>query len=181
MPAGLSTLSLAASALYGLVLLACLTAAVTARHWRQPPAHWRTWLVLAVLFGLLIALRMVAAEEWIRATMRASLRAGGEYRERREFQAPLVAGILAIGGVGTLALLYFFTRHLRGRRNMALLASVLAAFAMLFLIALRLASLHATDALLYGALKLNWLIDLGSSLVVVGAAITYVRVVRARP
>ena len=181
MPAGISTLSLAASALYGIVLLACLIAAGTARIYRQMPSHTRTWVVLAMLFALLIALRLIGAEEWLRDTMRASLRAGGEYSKRRAFQAPLVATMLAIGGVGAMALLFGFARNLRGRRNVAVLVSLLAAFAMLFLIAVRLASLHAMDTLLYGALKLNWLIDLGSSLVVLGAAITYIRLVRARP
>lgn len=177
----ISILGIAASALYSLVLLTCLTAAVTARQQRQVPGHWRTWLALAVLFGVLIVLRVLAVEEWVRDAARAALRADGEYRERRAFQAPLVAAILAIGGVGIVALLFRFARYLRGRRNVAVLVAVLATFAMLFLIALRLASLHAIDALLYGTLKLNWLIDMGSSAVVMLAAVTYIRVVRARP
>lgn len=181
MPAGISTLGLAASALYSLVLLACLIAAIAARQFRQVPSHARTWLALAVLFGLLMALRVVGAEEWVRDMVREALRADDTYRERRAYQAPLVAALLAIGGLGAMALIFGFARNLRGRRNWAVLVSVLAAFAMLFLMALRLASLHATDALLYGAFKLNWLIDVGSSLAVLGAAITYIRLVRARP
>jgi hypothetical protein len=47
--------------------------------------------------------------------------------------------------------------------------------------ALRLASLHAVDALLYSPVKLNWVIDLGASLVVMLSAIGYIRLVRARP
>lgn len=80
-----------------------------------------------------------------------------------------------------MALIFGFARNLRGRRNMAVLVSVLTVFAMLFLMALRLASLHATDALLHSAFKLNWLIDIGSNLTVLGAAVTYIRLVRARP
>lgn len=80
-----------------------------------------------------------------------------------------------------MALIFGFARNLWGRRNMAVLVSVLAAFAMLLLMALRLASLHAPDALLYGTFNLNWLIDIGSSLAVLGGAVTYIRLVRARP
>jgi len=74
-----------------------------------------------------------------------------------------------------------WARNLRGRRNVARLAGVLAAAAMVFLIALRLASLHMVDALLYGSAKLNWVIDIGASFVVLVAATYYALVVRARP
>jgi hypothetical protein len=47
--------------------------------------------------------------------------------------------------------------------------------------ALRIASLHMIDALLYGPLKLNWVIDIGGSLVVLVAAIYYVQLVHTRP
>lgn len=181
MPAGLSTLSLAASGVYAFVLLSCTAAAITSRRFRQAPGHYWTWLTLAILFGVLIALRLAAAEEWLRATFRASVRASGEYDQRRQLQGPIVAAIFVIAGTGALALLYRTTRHLRGRRNVALLVAVFAALAMVFLLALRLASLHAIDALLYGGAKLNWLIDLGASLAVMLAAATYIRLVRARP
>ncbi|OBV11221.1 hypothetical protein I603_1629 [Erythrobacter dokdonensis DSW-74] len=130
---------------------------------------------------MLIALRMLEVEEWLRSTLRASLRASGEYGQRRDLQAPLSAAIIALAGIGTLGLIYRKTRNLRGRRNVARLVSVIAALAIIFLIALRLASLHAMDALLYGPLKLNWVVDLGSSLVVMIAAIQYIRLVRAHP
>ncbi len=74
-----------------------------------------------------------------------------------------------------------WARNIRGRRNVARLAGVLASAAMVCLMALRIASLHMTDALLYGPAKLNWVIDIGVSLVVLIAAIYYVQLVRARP
>ena len=73
-----------------------------------------------------------------------------------------------------------WARNLRGRRNVARLAGVLAAAAMVCLMALRIASLHMIDALLYGPSKLNWVIDIGVCLVVLVAAIYYVQLVRAR-
>jgi len=75
-------------------------------------------------------------------------------------------------------LLYRWGLGLRGRRNVARLAAVLAACAMLFLMALRAISLHPIDALLYGPLKLNWIVDLGASFLVLGSAIHYTRIVR---
>jgi hypothetical protein len=174
-------LSLIASGFYCLVVLACITASLTARSYRQAVGHWRTWFILAMLFVLLAGLRVVGAEEWLRATLREELVAGGQYSARRDLQAPLVVTIFVIAGAGSLALLYRATRDLRGRRNMAVLAGTFAALAMLSLIALRLASLHAVDALLYGPVKLNWVIDLGASLVVMLSAIRYIQLVRARP
>lgn len=180
MPPSPSMLSLAASAIYGLVLLACLAAAVTARRSRQLPGHWWTWAALALLFAVLMALRLGGVEEWLRATIRDSLRADGTYASRRALQAPVAAAILAIAGLGTFALLYRMTRRLAGRRNIARVVAIIAGLAMLFLIALRMASLHMIDALLYGPVKLNWVIDLGASLTVMAAAAYYIRLVRTR-
>ncbi len=176
-----SMLSLAASGIYGLVMLACIVAAVTARQHRQPSNHWWTWAALALLFVVLMAVRLGGVEEWLRATLRETLRADGDYRDRRSIQAPIVAAILVIAGLGTLGFLYQATRRLAGRRNLARLAAVIAALAMVFLIALRMASLHMIDALLYGPVKLNWVIDLGASLTVIAAAFYYTRLVRSRP
>ena len=147
----------------------------------QEPAHARTWLLVAVLFAVLIALRLAGVEEWVRAILRASLKAAGEYSDRRKLQGPLVAAILLGAAAGALALTYFATRNFRGRRNLARLAAILASWVMLLLIAVRLTSFSAVDAVLFGPVKLNWVIDLGASLIVMLAAIYYVRLVRARP
>jgi len=162
-------------------MLACLAAAATALRQRQGSGHLRTWLMLALFFAVLIALRLVNAEEWLRAILRDYLRISGHYGDRRSLQAPLVVVILTIAGVGAIFALQRWTRNLRGRRNVARLAGVLAAAAMVCLMALRIASLHMIDALLFGPLKLNWVIDIGVSLMVLVAAIYYVQLVRTRP
>jgi hypothetical protein len=180
MPHSLSMLSVAGSIVYGFVLLACLVAAMAARRSRQAPGHVWTWALLGLLFAVLIALRLGGVEEWLRAIMREALRAEGDYGNRRALQAPVAAAILAIAGIGTFAFLYRTTRGLSGRRNIARLVAVVAALAMLFLIALRMASLHMIDALLYGPVKLNWVIDLGASLTVLAAAAYYGWLVRSR-
>lgn len=181
MSAGPSVMSLIASGFYCCVVMACVAAALTAQRFRQAPGHWRTWVLLALLFGGLAVLRLIDFEDWFRGALREQLRAGAGYGERRSFQAPLVAAMLAIAGAGAFALLYRVTRHLRGRRNIARLVGNFAAFGMIFLLCLRLASLHAIDALLFGPLKLNWVLDMGASLAVLLAAGYYVRIVRARP
>jgi hypothetical protein len=137
--------------------------------------------MLALFFGVLIALRLVDAEEWLRAILRDYLRISGHYGDRRSLQSPLAVVILTIAGVGAMFAVQRWARNLRGRRNMARLAGVLAAAAMVCLMALRIASLHMIDALLYGPLKLNWVIDIGGSLVVLVAAIYYVQLVHTRP
>ncbi|MDZ4275523.1 MAG: hypothetical protein U0995_05760 [Erythrobacter sp.] len=181
MISGPSTFSLAASGLYGIVMLACFAAAATARRQRQVSGHLRTWLMLAMFFAVLIALRLVNAEEWLRAILRDYLRISGHYGDRRSLQSPLAVVILTIAGVGAMFAVQRWARNLRGRRNMARLAGVLAAAAMVCLMALRIASLHMIDALFYGPLKLNWVIDIGGSLVVLVAAIYYVQLVHTRP
>ena len=88
--------------------------------------------------------------------------------------------MLAVVGASSFAFLYRITRRHRGRRNIARITAIIAAFVMIFLLGLRLASLHLVDALLFGPLKLNWVIDLGASLIVIFAASYYVQIVRAR-
>lgn len=178
---GPTLLSLAASGVYALVVIICAAAAGTAVHHRQLSGHWRTWLIIGLFFGVLILLRLVAAEEWLRDYLRSSLRAAGDYNDRRSVQAPIVAAIIGTVGAGAFLLCYRWIRVVRGRRNIARVAGVVAALSMVFLIGLRLASLHPIDALLYGPLKLNWVIDLGASLVVIGAGIYYIRLVRQQP
>lgn len=176
-----STISYLASILYVIVAAACLWAASTAGRFRQLPAHRRTWMLVAALFALLMLARIFAVEEVLRDSLRSAMRASGNYRERRDLQAPIAAGLLVIGaGVGGF-LVYRWVKTLRGRRNYMVFISMLAALAMVCLVVLRITSLHLIDALLYGALKLNWIIDTGASLAVIAAAVTYVRLVRARP
>lgn len=180
MPIGPSILSTAASGLYACVAAACLAAAISARVLRQPPGHFWTWLLLALFFAALIALRLFDTEEMVRSSLREALRAEGSYRERRSFQKPIVALILAIAGIGGLLLMYRLSRNIRGRRNIARVVAMAAAIVMLLLMTLRMVSLHAVDALLYGPAKFNWLVDIGASFTVVLAGLYYARLIRRR-
>ena len=163
-----------------MVALTCFAAVLAAQRARQPAEHARTWLLIALLFGVLIIWRGFAAEEWFRALMREYLRETATYDDRRSVQAPIIAVVIVAAGMGGLLFLYRWGRLVRGRRNYARLVAVLAAVAMLLLIALRLASLHVVDGILFGALKLNWVIDIGTSFLVLASAIAYFRIVRSK-
>ena len=180
MAGSISFLSMAAVAFYAVVVLACMAAFGTAMTSAQPRWNRNAWLALATLFVLLIVLRGLGIEELLRGFLRDLLRNGGTYEARRTVQG-IIASIVVLL-VATLAAWWLLrsARRVRGRRNLATVAALVAGGAMLFLVLLRLISLHMIDRALYGAFKLNWVVDIGSSVAVLGAAIIYVRLVRAR-
>lgn len=175
---GPSVLSLSAAAIYVVVAMACLIAAGTAKRSGQPARHWRTWAAIALVFAALAASRILAIEEHLRELLRAALRADAIYAERRAIQRPLAA--VALVAVALVAGYMFWreSRRAKGRRNLAMLLAVGSGMVMALLIMLRIISLHQVDGLLYGPLKLNWVIDLGASLLVLSSAGLYVRLVR---
>lgn len=173
-------LSLSAAAFYVLVAACCGLAAMTANRKRQMPWHLRSWLFVALLFLVLAAFRVLALEEILRVDLREALYSEGTYEQRRDFQKPLVAGIIVLGSALAGWWVYRFGRTVRGRRNIAAMIALTCSALMIFLMALRLISLHAVDALLYGPAKINWILDIGASVAVIGAALVYWRVVRAR-
>lgn len=173
--------SLSASGLYTIVLAACAWAAFTAARLRQPRRHWIVWGGIAAAFALLAVFRITGFEELLRETFRSELRAEGSYDQRRSLQRPLaVAVIYTVGGLFAWAA-WRQWRAARGRRNLALLAGSAGLVAMVMLLALRIVSLHQIDRLLYGPIKLNWIIDIGASLAVLVAAVLYHRYVVRRP
>lgn len=177
----MSIINLIAILLYSVVTLASMAACWTASRHRQPNWNRNVWLSLAVVFAMLIVMRGTGVEEWLRETMREALRSGGSYDDRRSVQGIIASSVLVtVAAIGAFWL-YRATRRLSGRRNICAIAALLSGAAMLFLIGLRLISLHMIDAALYGALKLNWVGDIGTSLAVLVCAIRYTMLVRARP
>lgn len=176
-----SLLSLSAAGLYLLVMAVCLGAAMVASRHRQSPNHARTWLVIGLAFALLAAMRITGLEEIVRDLFRDVLRVEGTYADRRSIQRPLAVAVI-FGVMGLAAwVLYRQSRRARGRRDLALLAAVASVILMLLLLGLRIVSLHQLDRLLYGPLKLNWVTDIGASLLTMGAAAVYMRLVTRRP
>lgn len=181
MSASVSMFSLAATVLYAGVALSAMAAFGTATTSGQPGWNRNVWLGLAILFVVLIVLRGFALEDVVRDALRDELRSDGSYAQRRAAQGIIASVVLCVVGAAGFWWLYRISKLLRGRRNFATMGALLAGALMLFLVVLRTISLHMIDRALYGPFKLNWIVDIGTSLVVLGAAIYYIRLVRARP
>lgn len=175
-----STLSLIAAAFYGLVVFTCLLAMAAAFARRQVRWHMLGWAALALLFTVLALMRVFAIEDLLREELRLVLRAEGTYEDRRALQGPVFAGLfIAVAAAGGFWA-FHASRNIRGRRNIAAMAAIAGGCVLLFLLMLRLVSLHSVDQLLYGPLKLNWIIDLGASAVVLASGFLYWRIVTGR-
>lgn len=175
-----SLLSYAASGLYGVVIVTCVAAFVIAMRGHQNRTHLVAWLLLAAFFLVLVWLRLYEIEDLWRGAVRDWLKGEDTFGERRTMQRPIAAGAVAV--IGLLGFWWFYRTMtgVRGRRNIAVSVAMAAGGAMLALIALRLISLHPVDTVLYGPIKLNWIIDIGSSLAVMASAAFYVSVVASR-
>lgn len=175
-----SFLSLAAAGLYIFVVMACAAATGSASKTRQAPWHMWTWALLGVLFVILIAMRVTGTEEALRDASRAALRSEGTYEMRRETQSAVVAIIIMAGGVTAFYLFYRAVTGSLRRRDVTVKLAMAAGLGMVGLVALRMISLHAIDRLLYGALKLNWVIDVGAAIMIMAAAAYYTWLLRVR-
>ena len=151
-----STASIFALFFYGLVILACLAAARAPGRGRER----RQWLVAALVFALLIALRLLDGEQRLRAIFREIVRNTGGYDQRWALQLPLA---VAVAGLGVFLVLRFARRWQaapRGSRRRLVLLAEAGLWGLVPLYLLRLVSLHAVDAVLYaGPLRLNWIIE----------------------
>lgn len=172
--AGPTSLSLFAAAIYACVVLSCLAAALVAVRTGQVRSHAFVWSALAVLFAMLVFLRVTNGEEVWRDALRSAMRGGGYYDSRREMQRPLIAALAIIAMVAVPLWISRAYRLARSRRDTALAIAQLGALLMLGTISLRMVSFSPIDKLLYGPLKLNWIGDLGSALLVGGCAACYI-------
>ncbi|WP_372730995.1 hypothetical protein [Novosphingobium sp.] len=178
MAANISLFSLCAAMIYLLIGGLCLNAAAIAVRSGRPGAESAWWVLCAMLFLALIALRLSGLEEHFRTLTRNLLRQDGIYEMRRDAQAPLSV-LVILGTAGLVALMARL--HLKTRRGSPLrfiAHARLAVAGLCGLIILRVISFHSVDGLLYGPAKLNWLIDLGSSLITGWCAYRYGRIAR---
>lgn len=136
------------------------------------------WIGIALFFVVLAALRWFEIEDIVRADMREWLRERGGYGGRRQLQRELTALLVALVATFGIAGVFFARRGFFRRIDKLSVAALAACLGMLGLIGLRLVSLHTTDALLYGPIKLNWIADLGLSLAVLAAAALRIRLIR---
>lgn len=177
-----STMSLAGAIIYLAVLAACLLAVGTSKRFHQQPWHGRYWAVIAVVFAMLALGRVLALEDVVRDALRDFFRSQDAYGSRRDFQRPLAIAMVCVCVLLASAFFFRIARSVRGRRNVAVLVAGASTAGLIGLLMLRLISLHQVDAILYsGPVRLNWLLDIGASVTVAGAAALYMRTVARNP
>ena len=176
----ISLLSLGAAAVYVSVAMFAVAAAYASRRWDQERWHLLCWLCLAALFFLLAASRVFDSENALRELLKEAFTSKAAYESRQDFQRPFVAAAFAIVCVAGCWSVYRLAQSIRRRRDLSVTAAVSGGLGMIFLIALRIVSLHPIDKALYGPLKLNWIVDIGLSSFVIAAAFFYLKILRSR-
>lgn len=154
---------------------ACARASAVVCRLPQHRGESAVWGLIAALFSGLAILRLSRGEALATEHLRTLVRLGGLYDHRWSMQAPVAALIIFVGAVGAAWLLALLARRRLQVSSMARWASA-AATGMVFLVVVRVVSFHPIDRLLYGSrLHLNWILDIGGTLTVVGAALCAAR------
>lgn len=168
-------LNLAGALVYLAVSVLAIRAALKPRRRRGGAAfHW--WAV-ALLFAGLAAWRIAGGEALAQEFFRGLALDAGSYAARRQWQVPLV-GLAALAGAAATVWAFAVPRA-----DPAVHWSRVAAIGLLAYSAVRMASLHAVDTVLYasaGPFHLNHFIDLGLAAVAGYFAIVSVRPRKAR-
>lgn len=168
----MSLASVLATMVYALVVFACGAAALAARARGRPARQTAGWLACAAAFAALAMVRLLDVEDRAREVLRRVIRGAGSYEERAFLQLPLVVLTLA-GGLVMLLFAYRLLHRRNADRGRTLVCAALVAVAAFVpLYALRTISWHPVDSVLYsGPVRLNWILDLGLSALVGGAAL----------
>lgn len=162
-------LGLTACVVYLFVSAAC---ALAARHSRTSQSRF-FWIFVAIFFSALAVVRGTGIEAYVTDGLRHWLYAEGAYEDRRDIQRPLAAGAV-VGISGILFLLYLKRPSPRaGLREWSKFWGVVGTIMMCGVIAMRLISFHDLDRLLYGPVRMNWILDIGSSAIVTWAALRF--------
>lgn len=180
-------LALTAVIFYFVVAVLCVRALLAARRGHggiRPPAfHARVWLIASLVFIAAAISRYFGIEEDLRIWLRGGLRAEDLYQERRDFQsiiASVVIVVAALAGMAGFALMLRSGVLQRTGPSRIVAIAGLACAGMVLLALLRLVSLHMIDALLYRGPRLNWFIDIGTTVITGWMAVTYVPALRER-
>ena len=171
-------LGLVAALFYAVTAILAARAAMIARS-SADAAQWhqRVWLVAVVLFVVCALSRLFGLEEGLRLMLRGELREERIYDVRREYQAAIASAIIIVAGLATFAgaarVIASGVLRAGGRTRIALAAGCACA-AMALLIVIRIVSLHMLDVLIYRGPRLNWIVDIGSTVIVGTLAWLYV-------
>jgi hypothetical protein len=140
---------------------------------RQIAWHGWLWAIVALVFIALALMRVYAVEDWLRADLRSMLHRGGIYKDRSYIQTPLVAALLLIALGLAAGLICLIAKGAGRQRDIAAIGGLGCTGAMILLAAIRMISLHSSDALLFGPLRINWFIDFGLSFAVLACALRF--------
>lgn len=177
----MTTLSLLGVFFYAITAALGIAAARSVRVHQRSGGQFVNWLVIAAFFLVLMGLRGFLIEDWTEQTLRRALRTGQLYEERRELQAALAAGLATVSLIAVGFAARRAIQRVEDRLDWAVLVANGASLAMAGLVGLRLMSYHTIDEILYG-LRLNWIIDVGATLVVAVSALLYLRfAARSKP
>ena len=166
---------------YLIAALLCVAGAVTGGQTGRSKGDVAVWISAAAMFGVLIAMRMLGGEDFLRGLLRGVLAGEGFYNTRAAGQLAaiiLLAGLLGLGW-HKMRLVWLHKRGSQTARFMRVAVLTMAGFALLY--GLRLISLHAVDQLLYaGPLRLNWVLEGALTLTIAATAVLYIRHCRRR-
>lgn len=160
-------LGLAAAALYAVTAMLALLAAMKAKP--APVWHRTVWLVAAGLFTACALSRLFGLEEGLRLLLRGELRDEHIYSARREYQSVIASVIIVVASLAAFvgAATVFRSGVLKsGGLSRIALAAGFACATMALLILVRVVSLHALDVLIYRGPRLNWIVDIGTTVAV---------------
>ncbi len=161
------------SIVYLATAVLCVRARVAAGEKALGRGDRLVWLGATLFFCILALMRIFALEDAIRDVLRAALIRDDAYAERHGFQSVLAASLLLAMFAGSI-LTWRIMHNRKWDRTMRW--AIFGIIVMTGLVTLRIISFHATDALLYGPLHLNWFIDMGATVLTGWAAYIRARV-----
>ncbi len=176
----MSLASLIACGVYVLVIALVWRAIHAARATGR--SHARGWLAVVATILVLLAVRVFQGEDLARHFLREIAASMGSYDDRYRWQLPL-AGVIGLVFLAILVGSWRSLRSSKGDRALRLLRiAQIASLCFAPLYALRILSLHATDAFLYaGPVRPNWLLEISLLLMIAGSSTAYAARVRASP
>ncbi|MBB3860410.1 drug/metabolite transporter (DMT)-like permease [Novosphingobium hassiacum] len=152
-------------------------AALSAWRLSERPDDRLRWGLVAAFFVMLAILRGSGLEAAATSAMRDAFMQDGLYEQRRDVQRPLAAlAVVLISGA--LALFYFKRPRSQGKRGVGRREwprfwAMVGVILMCGVVLMRLISFHELDRYLYGPVRANWILDVGSSAIVVLAAFRF--------